>query len=59
MKKVELVHLNPKQHVKRVKDLEDAQNAINAKIAEGWELMQIISPNDFSGAMIGVFVREE
>lgn len=26
---------------------------INALVAEGWELQQVISPNDLGGVMIG------
>ncbi|MBQ3603574.1 MAG: DUF4177 domain-containing protein [Clostridia bacterium] len=42
----------------REKDLEQAQDVINEYIAEGWELQQIISPNDIMGALVGVFYKE-
>ncbi len=43
----------------REKDLEQAQEIINAYVEEGWELQQVMSPSDIIGAMVGVFVREK
>ena len=59
MKTYELVHLNPKIRFKRGTDLQDAQEAINRKVAEGWTLQQVISPNDLGGSLVGVFYKEK
>lgn len=58
MKEYKLVYLNKGLKVSREKDLEQAQDVINEYIAEGWELQQIISPNDIMGALVGVFYKE-
>ena len=59
MKEYKLVYLNKGMRFSREKDLEIAQEEINAQIAEGWELQQIMSPSDAIGAMIGVFFKEK
>ena len=59
MKEYKLVNLNDGQRLSRKKDLEIAQNCLNETVAEGWELQQILSPNDLGGAMIGVFFKEK
>lgn len=58
MKKYELVHLNTGVSLSRDKDVAKAQEVINARAEEGWELLQIVSPNDWGGALYGVFVKE-
>lgn len=59
MKKYELVFLNKGIEWTRDKDLKNAQEKINEMIKEGWELQQIVSPNDLGGAMVGVFYKEK
>ena len=59
MKKYQLVFINKRIEWTRDKDLKNAQEKINEMIKEGWELQQIVSPNDLGGAMIGVFFKEE
>ena len=56
MKEYKVVNLNKAIHMSRDKDL--AQMEENALVAEGWELQQVISPNDLGGVMIGIFFRE-
>ena len=58
MKEYKLVHLNKGLKWSREKDLKQAEELINQYISEGWELEQIVSPNDGMGAMVGVFSRE-
>lgn len=58
MKEYKLVHLNKGLKMSREKDLEQAQEIINEYIRNGWELQQIVSPNDGGGAMVGVFFKE-
>ncbi len=58
MREYKLVHLNKGWRLSRDKDLEQAQAAINEYVAEGWELQQVISPNDLGGALVGVFYKE-
>ncbi|MCC8128345.1 MAG: hypothetical protein LIO51_00170 [Clostridiales bacterium] len=59
MKEYKVVLLNKEVKLTRKKDLEQTQNAINQCVAEGWELQQVVSPNDCVGAMIGIFCREK
>ncbi|MCD7948940.1 MAG: hypothetical protein LUG12_01590 [Erysipelotrichaceae bacterium] len=35
------------------------EDLINQYIRDGWELQQIISPNDSGGAIIGLFYKEK
>lgn len=58
MKTYELVYLNKGLKFSRDKDLEQAQEIINMKASEGWELLQIVSPNDLAGALVAVFYME-
>lgn len=58
MKEYKLIHLNKGLKLSRDKDLEQAEGIINQMIYEGWELQQIMSPDDGCGAMIAVFWRE-
>ena len=59
MKEYKLVHLNKGIRISREKDLKQSQEVINEYIAEGWELQQIVSPNDLLGALVGVFCKEK
>lgn len=59
MRKYKLVYLNRKVKMSRKKDLAQAEKVINEYISDGWELQQIISPDDMMGAMVGVFYRDE
>lgn len=58
MKQYKLVYLNKGLKLSREKDLEQAQDIINEYVSKGWELQQIISPNDMAGAMVGVFYKD-
>ena len=59
MKEYKLVFLNKRLKMSREKDLEQSQNVINEYISQGWELQQIVSPNDIGGALVGVFYKEK
>lgn len=59
MKEYKLVYLNKGLKWSREQDLEQAEEIINEHVAAGWELQQIVSPNDMAGAMVGVFWKEE
>ena len=59
MKEYKLVYLNKGLKWSREQDLEQAQDIINKYILEGWELQQIVAPNDLGGVMVGVFFREK
>ena len=58
MKEYKVVNLNKAIHMSRDKDLAQMEENINALVAEEWELQQVISPNDLSGVMIGIFFRD-
>lgn len=59
MKEYKLVYLNKGIKFSREKDMEQAEEIINEHVSAGWELQQIVSPNDGVGAMIGVFFKEK
>lgn len=59
MKEYKLVFLNKGLKMSREKDLEQSQDVINEYISQGWELQQIVSPNDIGGALVGVFYKEK
>lgn len=59
MKEYKLVYLNKGIKFSREKDLEQAEQVINEYAQQGWELQQIVSPDDGIGAMVGVFYRGE
>lgn len=59
MKEYKLVYLNKGIKFSREKDLQQAENLINEMVSGGWELQQIVSPDDGVGAMVGVFFREK
>lgn len=59
MKEYKVVNLNKAIHMSRDKDLVQMEENINALVAEGWELQQVISLNDLGGVMIGIFFKEK
>ena len=59
MKEYKLVYLNKGIKFSREKDIEATENTINEYSTQGWELQQVISPNDLGGAMIGIFYKEK
>ena len=58
MKEYKLVYLNKGFSASREKDLEKAAEKINEMTDQGWELQQIVSPDDGIGALVGVFYKE-
>ena len=58
MKEYKLVYLNKGLSVSREKDLNKAEEKITEMIEQGWELQQIVTPDDGVGAMVGLFFRE-
>lgn len=58
MKEYKFVILNHKLNWTREKDVMDAEEMVNKYIHEGWELQQIITPNDGVASMVGVFYKE-
>ncbi len=59
MKEYKVINLNKSLKLSREKDLEQMQNAINEVVSNGWELQQVLSPNDLGGAVIGFFYKEK
>ena len=59
MKEYKLVYLNKGLKLSREKDLEQAEENINEMTEQGWELQQIVSPDDMVVALVGVFYREK
>ena len=59
MKEDKVVNLNKAIHMSRDKDLAQMEENINALVAEGWELQQVISLNNLGGVMIGIFFKEK
>lgn len=59
MKEYKVVNLNKAIHMSRDKDLAQMEENINALVAEGWELQQVISPNDLGGVVIGIFFERK
>ena len=58
VKEYKLVYLNKEFSSTREKDLDKAEEKINEMMDQGWELQQIVSPDDGVGALIGVFYQE-
>lgn len=58
MKEYKMVYLNKGFSASREKDLVKAEEKINEMTDQGWELQQIVSPDDGVGALIGVFYKE-
>lgn len=59
MKEYKLVYLNKGFKLTVEKDLEQAEEIINQYASEGWELQQIVSPDNGIGSMVGVFYKEK
>ena len=59
MKEYKLVYLNKGLKFSREKDLEQAEEIINEYVSAGWELQEIVTPDDGMGALIGVFYKEK
>ena len=58
MKEYRLVYLNKGFSASREKDLIKADEKIEEMLDQGWDLQQVVSPNDGVGALVGVFYRE-
>ena len=58
MKEYKLVYLNKGFSASREKDLVKTEEKINEMTDQGWELQQIVSPDDGVGALIGIFYKE-
>ena len=58
MKEYKLVCLNKGFSASREKDLVKAEEKINEMTDQGWELQQVVSPDDGVGALVGVFYKE-
>lgn len=58
MKEYKLVYLNKGFSASREKDLEKAEKLINEYVSDGWNLQEVVTPDDGVGAMVGVFYRE-
>lgn len=59
MKEYKLIYLNKGVKLSREKDLAQSEDTLNQYVSEGWELQQIISPNDLGGAVIAVLYKEK
>jgi hypothetical protein len=59
MKEYKLIYLNKGVKLSREKDLAQSEDTLNQYVSEGWELQQIISPNDLGGALIAVLYKEK
>lgn len=59
MKEYKVVFLNKGIKFSREKDINETENTINEYATQGWELQQVVSPNDLGGAMIGIFYKEK
>ena len=59
MKEYKLVYLNKGLKFSREKDLEQAEAMINEYVSAGWELQEIVTPDDGMGALVGVFYKEK
>jgi len=59
MKEYKLVYLNKGLKFSRENDLAQAEDVINQYVSGGWELQQIVSPDDQIGALVGVFFKEK
>lgn len=59
MKEYKLIYLNKGVKLSREKDLAQSEDTLNQYVSEGWELQQIISPNDLGGALIAVLYKKK
>lgn len=58
MKEYKMVYLNKGIKFKRESDLKEAESVLNQYVNEGWELQQIVSPNDLGGALVAIMYKE-
>ena len=58
MKEYQSVYRNKGISTSREKDLKKTDDKINEMTEQGWELQQVVSPNDGMGALIGIFYKE-
>lgn len=58
MKEYKMVQLNPKMHLTRKTDIQEAEKNLNEWIRQGWELHNVITPSDLVGGMVAVLYRE-
>ena len=58
MKEYKMVCLNKGMSLTVEKDLEKAEMTLNELVKEGWELQQVVTPNDGMGHIIAVLYRE-
>ena len=59
MKVYKAVNLNDGVKFRRKRDLEQVDATLNGMIRDGWALEHVVSPNDFGGAIVGIFSKEE
>jgi len=59
MKEYKVVNLNKNVKLFRDNDLQQTEDTINEYVSAGWELQQIVSPNDLGGVMVGIFFKEK
>lgn len=59
MKEYKTVFLNPGIKLSREKDLATIDASLNEMTENGWTLEHVISPNDFGGAVVGIFSKEK
>ena len=51
--------LNPGIRFSREKDLELVDENINKMVQDGWKLEHTVTPNDLTGAIIGIFSKDK
>ena len=59
MKKYKTVLLNKGLNFGRAADLGKVDENLNKLSAEGWTLVNALSPNDMGGAIVGIFEKED
>ena len=59
MKVYKAVNLNDGVRFRRKRDLEQVDATLNGMIRDGWTQEHVVSPNDFGGAIVGIFSKEE
>ena len=59
MKEYKFLQLKQGLKLSRDKDLLQCEDILNQYISEGWQLQQIISPNDLGGAIIAIIYQEK
>ena len=58
MREYKLVYLNKGISASREKDIQKAEEKINEMADQGWILLQVATPDDGVGAMVGIFYKE-